>query len=276
MIDYDQIRSFYDAHRAGQTDDPEFLRGTIESSLGVVRFRNRAEARHLTRVFRVQPGSEVLDLGGGTGRWAVYFAERGARVTMIELAASLAQAAARNAASRGLSIECHVGTILQPPLGRERCFDTIHIGNVLVYVNDADLMRVRNVVRERAKPGATLLLREPVDPNGPSQHQTDGQYRALFRRPESYAELFAPDWQLTYQRTTVSHLVPRGRNTHAVVAGMNSSGWRRQLVDRFFPLLGYVDYALLGLEERMRASRWRAWLGDPGVVQHFYVFQRRD
>jgi len=282
MIDYERIRSFYDQHRADQVDDPEFLRGTIEGSLGVARFRNRAEARHLARVLELPRGSEVLDLGGGTGRWSVFFAERGARVTLVELAASLAAGAARNAARRELDIRCLVGSILDPPLEPGQRFDVIHIGNVLVYINDVDLPRVRDVVRVRAKQASRLVLREPVDPHGPSEQRgghgahDHHDYRALFRRPATYVELFAPDWRLCYERTTLSHLVPRGRDTHAVVAGMKSSPWRRRLVDALLPTVGYVDYALLGLEERIRASPLAGLLGDPGVVQRFYIFKRRS
>ncbi|HEX4351315.1 MAG TPA: methyltransferase domain-containing protein, partial [Polyangiales bacterium] len=243
--------------------------------LGVARFRNRAEARHLARVFDVRAGQSALDLGGGTGRWAVFFAERGAQVTMVELAASLTQGARRNAEQRGLAIDCRVGSILQPPLMAAERFDIVHIGNVLVYVNDGDLARVRAVVRAHARDGARLVVREPVDPHGPSEQHSGPDYRALFRRPETYVDLFAPDWRLIYQRTTVSHWVPRGRDTHAVVASLKSSKLRRQLVDRVLPWLGYVDYGLLGLEERVRGSRLAPMLGDPGVVQRFYIFERR-
>jgi SAM-dependent methyltransferase len=275
MIDYERIRSFYDQHRAEQADDPEFLRGTIEGSVGVARFRNRAEARHLARVFDVRSGSEVLDLGGGTGRWSVFFAERGARVTLVELAESLAAGAARNAARRRLDIRCLAGSILDPPLAAEQRFDVVHIGNVLVYINDADLPRVRDVVRAHAKHASRLVLREPVDPHGPSEQHSGDDYHALFRRPSTYVELFAPDWRLVYERTTVSHLVPRGHDTHTVVAGLKSSAWRRRLVDALLPAVGYVDYALLDLEEWIRASPLSGLLGDPGIVQRFYVFKRR-
>jgi SAM-dependent methyltransferase len=275
MIDYDRIRDFYDRHRPEQADDPEFLRGTVEGSLGVARFRNRAEARHLARVFDVRAGQSALDLGGGTGRWAVFFAERGAQVTMVELAASLTQGARRNAEQRGLAIDCRVGSILQPPLMAAERFDIVHIGNVLVYVNDADLPQVREVVRAHARAGARLVVREPVDPHGPSEQMAGDDYRALFRRPEAYVELFAPDWRVIYQRTTVSHWLPPGRDTRSVVASMKSSALRRQLVDRALPWLGCIDYTLLGWEERVRASRWSTLLGDPGVIQRFYVFERR-
>jgi 2-polyprenyl-3-methyl-5-hydroxy-6-metoxy-1,4-benzoquinol methylase len=274
MIDYERIRSFYDSARSDLLDDPDFLRGTVESSVGVARFRFRAEARHLRHVVSVAPGEHVLDLGGGTGRWSLWFAEQGASVTMVELAPSLVTGAQRNAARRGLSVECLVGSILAPPVQARR-FDLIHIGGVLVYINDDDLPRLCEVLRAHAQPGARLVVREPVDPNGPSVDEREGGYRALFRPPEVYAALFAADWQLQYERTTVSHLVPRGRSTLHVAKAAHSSVLKRKLVETVLPWVGYVDYQLLQLEERLRSSPAAALLGDPGVVQHFYVFQRR-
>jgi SAM-dependent methyltransferase len=273
VIDYDRIRDFYDQHRTEQTSDPDFLRGTIEVSTGIARFRNRAEARHLERVLKVEASQRVLDLGAGTGRWSIFFAERGARVTSVELAPSLAESARTNAAERGLEIDCRVGTILDPPLLPSERFDMLHIGNVLVYIDDADLEQVRTVVRAHSKPGSLLVVREPVDPHGPSQQQ-EQNYAAIFRRPERYRELFARDFRLLYERTTVSHLVPRGRNTHSVVAGMRKPSWRTPLVEHVLPVVGHFDYHLLQLEESLRASPLRILLGDPGVVQHFYIFAR--
>ncbi|MET0385403.1 MAG: class I SAM-dependent methyltransferase [Polyangiales bacterium] len=271
-LDYDRIQRFYERHRDDQQDDPDFLRGTIESSRGIARFRTRAETRHLSRVLRVEPGQRVLDLGAGTGRWSVFFAERGAHVVSVELAASMVEAAQRNAARRGCTIDCRVGSILDPPLAADERFDVVHIGGVLLYIDDHDMDRVRRCVRAHTRETGLLVLREPVDPHGPSELHTP-EYSAQLRRPERFVELFAPDFRLLYERATISHFVPPGSNTHDVVARMRSANrWKKPLVEHALPLLGYVDHALLGLEERVRGSALRGLLGDPGVIQHFYVF----
>jgi SAM-dependent methyltransferase len=275
MLDYERIHNFYEQHRNDRSHDPDFLRGTIEQSRGVALFRNRAEARHLARILRVEPEQRVLDLGAGTGRWSIFFAERGARVTAVEIAGSLAAGASENAERLGLPLDCRVGSILEPPLAADELFDIVHIGNTLLYIHDADLARVRDVVRKHLKPGALLVLREPVDPAGPSQ-QHSADYAAIMRRPERYVELFDGDFRLLYQRTTVSHLIPRGSSTTSVVSNMRRSSWRKPLIDRVLPLLGYIDYGLLQLEEKLRASPLAMLLGDAGVVQNFYVFTRTN
>jgi SAM-dependent methyltransferase len=276
MIDYEGIRRFYDRNRGQLEDDPNFLRGTVEETVEVARFRARAESRHLARVLKVEPGYKVLDLGAGSGRYALFFAERGAHVTAVELVPANARAAIANAERRGLLLDCRVGSILTPPLERGESFDIVHIGGVLVYINERDLPRVHDVVCAHTRPGSMLVLREPVDPHGPSEDRRGEDYRALFRKPEAYVQLFEPEFRLLYQRTTVSHLVPRGTNTSTALQGLRSgSSWPRRLALRALPWVGYIDYALLGLEEQLRASPARTLLGDPGVVQHFYVFTRR-
>jgi len=273
MFDYNQIRNFYDRHRSDHSDDPDFLRGTIETSKGIVRFRNRAEARHLSRVLQVERGQRVLDLGAGTGRWSIFFAERGAQVTAIELAPSLAAGAANNARSRGLPLDCRVGSIIDPPLKADESFDIIHIGNVLLYIHDADLARVRDVVNSHIAPNGLLVVREPVDPHGPSERHEDG-YSAVYRRPEIYVQLFADEFRLLYERTSVSHLIPRGKSTQSVVTDLRSARWKKPLVEHVLPLVGYVDYELLQIEEFLRSSPLRGILGDSGIVLRFYIFKR--
>lgn len=273
MLDYERIQNFYDQHRSERVDDPDFLRGTIETSRGITRFRYRAEARHLARVLKIEPGQRVLDLGAGTGRWSIHFAQAGARVSAVEWAPSLAAGITRNAQHYGVEIDVRVGSILRPPLADDERFDVVHVGNTLLYITDADVERFPAIAHAQLAPGGVLVLRECVDPKGPSQVY-DAEHVAIYRRPERYLELFREGFRLLYQRTTVSHLVPRGSSTLGVASAMRSATWQKPLIDFGLPLLGYVDYWLLGLEERLRASPLDVLLGDPGVVQQFYVFAR--
>ncbi len=277
MIEYEAIRRFYDANRpAARERDADFTRGTVESSTGIIRFRNRAEARHLDRVLTVPRGAEVLDLGGGSGRFAAYFAARARHVTLVDLAPSLVATARQTLAQAGHhNVSCLEGSLLDPPIDSQRKYDVVHVGNVLVYINDEDLPRARDVIERHTAAGGAFVLREPVDPHGPSVDERPGGYRALYRQPEIYAELFAPSFRLRYQRVTISHLVPPGQSTASVVGNLRTSSWKRALVDHVLPLLAYVDRPLLELEETVRASRFAGLLGDPGVVQHFYIFERR-
>jgi SAM-dependent methyltransferase len=56
-----------------------------------------------------QPGDELLDLACGTGAVAELSAERGARVTGVDLAPALIETAKERAAERGLEIDYRIG-----------------------------------------------------------------------------------------------------------------------------------------------------------------------
>src|SRR5581483_10555434 len=71
-----------------------------------------------------EPGESWLDAGCGTGAVAERAAERGARVTGIDIAAALVETAVQKAHAKGLQIEYGVGDVEQLPFG-DRSFDVV-------------------------------------------------------------------------------------------------------------------------------------------------------
>jgi ubiquinone/menaquinone biosynthesis C-methylase UbiE len=85
--DYERLRAYY-------SDFDEW--GRLESPAGALEFARavRILEKHLT------PGSRILDLGGGPGRYAIELAKRGHRVVLADLSSALLeQARARIASS---------------------------------------------------------------------------------------------------------------------------------------------------------------------------------
>lgn len=74
----------------------------------------RAEAH------RIRPGGEVLCIGEGEGRNAVFLAERGFRVTAFDQSPVGLDKARRLAAERGVSIGTEVGDLATAELGNAR------------------------------------------------------------------------------------------------------------------------------------------------------------
>src|SRR5579884_290805 len=152
----DQVRAWYDR-------DPEAEWRRLE---GRVKFRiehlvtMHALMRHLPPVAR---GAHILDAGGGPGRYAIALAERGYRVTLLDLSPGNIALARRKIAEAGVGAlvdDCVVGSFTDLSAFADMRFDAVLcLGAALSHVVDAaqrwlalaDLRRV-------ARSGAPLLV----------------------------------------------------------------------------------------------------------------------
>jgi len=118
------------------------------------------ELDRIWNALRLSRGARLLDAGCGSGQWAIAFAERGARVTGIDLSPEMIRLARANASARGQDqdIEWRMGDVtrLADPLA---VFDAIHARVLLQFVPDvpATLRELRRGLR----PGGRLLASVP-------------------------------------------------------------------------------------------------------------------
>ncbi|MGH8231620.1 MAG: class I SAM-dependent methyltransferase, partial [Steroidobacteraceae bacterium] len=114
-------------------------------SYGMPEFYNRAidvtQRRALGRWLAVGPGTRVLDVGCGVGRWSRRLAAQGATVTGIDLSATMIEQARARTAHQGLAERCRflVQDVAQLDLGQG--FDLIVAVTVLQHLPDADAVR---------------------------------------------------------------------------------------------------------------------------------------
>src|SRR2546426_2222380 len=93
----DRLRRYYDE------EHDEW--GRLETELGVYEWSTTT--RHLAQ-FLPTPPARVLDIGGGAGRYAIWLAQRGYEVTLVDLSAHLVEEASRHAAEAGVSFSATV------------------------------------------------------------------------------------------------------------------------------------------------------------------------
>jgi SAM-dependent methyltransferase len=156
---------------------PSFYNGYIHLT------QQLALAPHL----RVAPGTEVLDLGCGIGRWSRQLARRGARVVGVDLAPSMIDEAKRRTARAALDVDYRVGDLRTLDLGR--VFDLVLAVTVLQHIlDDAAFARAAaNVARHLAPYGRAVLLEAaPSQPNASCdtavfRARTADQYLDAFR-----------------------------------------------------------------------------------------------
>lgn len=83
----------------------------------------------------IQPGDSVLDLGGGPGRYALWLAELGCQVTLMDLSEVHVDFALAKAESQGLALEAMQGDILDAPkLLNGRQFDHVLVMGPLYHL----------------------------------------------------------------------------------------------------------------------------------------------
>jgi SAM-dependent methyltransferase len=123
----------------------------------------------LRRWLRVPPGTRVLEIGCGVGRWSRRLARRGATVTGIDLSRKMIARARERAAADGLGDRCRfvVADVCAPPLTGQ--FDVVFGVTVLQHILDP--IRFQSAVTaltEHLAPGGRVILLEaaPSRPTG--------------------------------------------------------------------------------------------------------------
>jgi ubiquinone/menaquinone biosynthesis C-methylase UbiE len=104
-------------------------------------------------------GTRVLDLGCGAGPYSIWFAERGARVTGMDLSETMISLAGQKAAERGLRIDLKARDIREPLPYGDAEFDLVFTATALHYVEDlASLFReVARVIKRDGRLVASVL-----------------------------------------------------------------------------------------------------------------------
>lgn len=142
--------AFYDAYGAAEWDRlGESIDGRLEFERTVT---------HLDE--RLPPDGHVLDAGGGAGRYAVWLAERGYEVTLVDLSEAQLRIADRELADRGLRSRVALarGTVDDLALGTDAFDATCCLGGPLSHLLEADdRSRAAAELRRVTRPGGPVF-----------------------------------------------------------------------------------------------------------------------
>src|SRR5581483_8256805 len=160
---------------------------------GMPEFYNRTiqlEQRLALRSWlQVKPGTRVLDVGCGVGRWSRLLAARGAHVTGVDLSPTMIDQARRRAVLEGVADLCDFRVQDLSRLDVEGPFDLVLGVTVLQHILDPELLSaaVRGMTA-RLAPGGRMVLLEAA-PVGVVDRCDSTVFRA--RPRDSYLRLFA-------------------------------------------------------------------------------------
>jgi len=100
-------------------------------------------------------GKRVLDLGCGAGPYSIWFAERGALVSGLDLSATMISLAREKATERGLQLDLQVADIREPLPFSDTEFDLVFTATALHYVDDIARL-FREVARVMKRDGRLI------------------------------------------------------------------------------------------------------------------------
>lgn len=121
----------------------------------------REEAYFIAQSLGLDPGDKILDVPCGGGRLALELAERGYRVTGVDLSAELLESARGQAAARNIEVNWKQGDMRDLPWPGE--FDAAFcFWSSFGYFDEAENAAFLKAVSRSLKPGGTFLLDTPL------------------------------------------------------------------------------------------------------------------
>jgi SAM-dependent methyltransferase len=159
---------------------------------GMPGFYNRAihftQRMALAPWLRVDPGTRVLDVGCGVGRWSRLLAARGAQVTGVDLSPTMIGEARRRAAEAGLADRCRFLVQDSAALDAGEQFELVLGVTVLQHILDPHALRaaVQRIGRHVAPEGLIVLLE--AAPRAFADHCDSTVFKA--RQRDVYLQLF--------------------------------------------------------------------------------------
>jgi SAM-dependent methyltransferase len=134
-------------------------------SYGMPEFYNRAihleQRLALAPWLHIAPGTRVLDVGCGVGRWSRLLAARGATVTGVDLSPTMITEAQRRAALEDVAQRCYFEVQDLSALKVSGQFDLILGVTVLQHILDPAALRAAlSAMRDHLAPGGRMVLLE--------------------------------------------------------------------------------------------------------------------
>jgi len=141
----ENVRDYYDTNVEDEwgriAERPEFL----------------LTCRMLDRYMR--PGDTVLDIGGGPGRYSLYLAAKGCRVTLFDLSSVNAEFALKRAAEQKLTLNAVVGDAREADSLLSEQFDHVLLmGPMYHLLEEADRNRSVEAALNLLKPGGLIYI----------------------------------------------------------------------------------------------------------------------
>jgi len=152
-------------HLNPSTSKSTFVRETLKDTYGNIAVHFHGTRRHPwpdTKNFitKFSPDARIIDIGCGNGRNAVYMAQRGSRVTGLDMSPELLQLARENASEKELGHLCEFirGDLTELPFSNNNFDGGLYIASLHHLATEDERLASLNELSRVLRPGARALV----------------------------------------------------------------------------------------------------------------------
>ena len=267
QLDYSSVKLYWDRVKPSMLG-PYMMDG-FGFPAGAGSFRFREEQQIVDSLTSQQnPDGRVLDLGCGIGHWSTRFAERFSEVVAVDGSQTFYDSLQKRTTEYSNIEAVHCNVMDYEPTGS---FEVIFLGGLLMYLNEADVIKLLNRLTPLLTTSGIILCRESTVTEGSESRQEE--YQATYRSKQVYTELFH-QCQLSTDRTEVN-------SSYVLLQiGCETMKFWISKVPKIFQMLkltGHLVYAVLRLSNPwiIRMPRWLGY-NFPHLKNHFFLLKPKS
>lgn len=107
----------------------------------------------------IKPGDSILDIGGGPGRYSLYYAEKGCNVTLVDLSSGNVKFALEKATERNVTIRAFVCDVRELDKIIDAKYDHVFLmGPMYHLLEEKDRIKAMNMALSKLKTGGHIYV----------------------------------------------------------------------------------------------------------------------
>ena len=173
----------------------------------------------------IRPGDTILDIGGGPGHYAIYYAKQGHDVTLLDLSDENVRFAKRKARQYGVKITALQGDAMDLSRFADHSFDTVFLMGPLYHLmNEESRLRAIREAKRVLRPGGCLFSSFILMFGGVIYGLRELPETLFWPKEQPLYEVAAKDESLSFEAFTYSYMttVRDAKKLFASVPGLKT------------------------------------------------------